>query len=67
MLRRCTWDIMLLPEGENSDEELAKLNHELVNLVELLYSIEASSVGRPIFVLEGNTIPALYFSGLIVG
>ncbi|EMD94622.1 hypothetical protein COCC4DRAFT_64454 [Bipolaris maydis ATCC 48331] len=64
MLRRCMWDIMLLPEGKNSDEELAKLNHELVDLVELLYSIEASSIGRPIFVLEGDTIPALYFSGL---
>lgn len=62
IVRRCSWDILLLAEGDN-EEELNRLNHELVDMAELLYSIEESSLGRPMFTLEGDSIPALYFVG----
>jgi hypothetical protein len=61
MLRRCMWDILLLPENENENEELSRLCHELIDMARRLYSIEASWLGRPIFTLDSDSIPALFF------
>jgi hypothetical protein len=64
MLRRGMWDILLLPQNDSEKEALRKLYHELVDTAELLYSIEASWLGRPMFTLDSDSIPALYFVGL---
>jgi hypothetical protein len=61
MLRRCAMEMILLPETADNDEELSKLNHELIEMAEHLYSMEASWLGRPMFTLDSDTIPSLFF------
>lgn len=61
MLRRCLWDIILFPEEDNTHPRLLKLYNELIEMAECLYSFEASWLGRPMFTLDSDSIPALYF------
>ncbi|KAF2276996.1 uncharacterized protein EI97DRAFT_432614 [Westerdykella ornata] len=67
MLRRCTWDILLFQGNEDKNKELWKLCHELIHLAERLYSIEASWLGRPMFTLDSDSIPALFFVAISCG
>ena len=62
MLRRCALEIILLPETEDNDEELSRLNYELLDMAGHLYSMEASWLGRPMFTLDSDTIPSLFFT-----
>ncbi|KAJ6201169.1 hypothetical protein J3E72DRAFT_302819 [Bipolaris maydis] len=64
MLRRAVWEVIMPINSDNEAEELARLQRELVDMAELLYSIESSWLDRPIFTLDSDTIPALYFVGL---
>ncbi|EOA82345.1 uncharacterized protein SETTUDRAFT_165750 [Exserohilum turcica Et28A] len=60
-VRRCLWDILLFPDEDTTNPELLKLYNELIEMTESLYSFEDSWLGRPMFTLDSDSIPALYF------
>ncbi|KAL5397422.1 hypothetical protein PMIN03_003291 [Paraphaeosphaeria minitans] len=58
--QRYMWDTILYPEDSIEDEGLRQLCHSHIDLIEQTYRIEASWMGRPVFTLDSDTIPAMF-------
>ncbi|KAL5372009.1 hypothetical protein DPSP01_013828 [Paraphaeosphaeria sporulosa] len=58
--QRYMWDTILYPEDSLEDEGLRELCHAHIDLVEQTYRIEATWMGRPVFTLDSDTIPAMF-------
>lgn len=58
--QRHMWDTLFYPDDNVADEVMIELCHSHINLIEQAYLMEASSMGRPVFTLDSDTIPALF-------
>ncbi|KAF2451149.1 hypothetical protein P171DRAFT_153719 [Karstenula rhodostoma CBS 690.94] len=54
------WETILYPDDGLEDEGLRDLCHDHIDLIEKIYRIEASWMGRPVFTLDSDTIPAMF-------
>jgi hypothetical protein len=57
--QRYMWDIILYAEDNPENEELRRLCNSHIDVIEQTYRIEAAWMGRPVFMLDSDTIPAL--------
>ncbi|KAH8724902.1 hypothetical protein GQ44DRAFT_707993 [Phaeosphaeriaceae sp. PMI808] len=59
IVRRYMWEV-ILADPEASDEEVTQLCKRLVDAAEKVYEAEESWLGRPIFTLDSDILPAVY-------
>ncbi|KAL1607896.1 hypothetical protein SLS60_002834 [Paraconiothyrium brasiliense] len=58
--QRYMWDIILYPIDNPKDEGLRRLCDGHIEVIEQTYRIEASTLARPVFTLDSDTIPAMF-------
>lgn len=62
---RCMWESVTHPTEDPKDEGFQRICTAHIDTIEQIYRLEASWLGRPVFTLDSQTIPSMFYTAMV--